>query len=107
MKERTYKAGETVVVEGEGGVGFFVIDSGTATVSVGGEEKRKLGSGDYFGEVALVGETDRTATVTANDDLRCYGLTAWAFRPIVEENASVAWKLLQSMGKLLRDRQRG
>lgn len=59
-----------------------------------------------FDEIALVGDTDRTATVTADDDLRCYGLTSWAFRPIVEENASVAWKLLQSMGKLLCDRQR-
>ncbi|MDQ5820957.1 MAG: cyclic nucleotide-binding domain-containing protein, partial [Actinomycetota bacterium] len=60
MKERTIKAGETVIVEGEGGVGFFVIDSGHATVSVGGDERRKLGPGDYFGEVALLGETDRT-----------------------------------------------
>jgi CRP-like cAMP-binding protein len=107
MKERTFKAGETVIVEGEGGVGFFVIDSGHATVSVAGDERRKLGPGDYFGEVALLGETDRTATVTADDDLRCYGLTSWAFRPIVEENASVAWKLLQSLGKLLSGSKRG
>ena len=107
MKERTFKAGDTVIVEGEGGVGFFVIDSGHATVSVGGDERGKLGPGDYFGEIALLGDTDRTATITAQDDLRCYGLTSWAFRPIVEENASVAWKLLQSLGKMLSGRQRG
>lgn len=106
MKERTFNSGETVVIEGEGGVGFFVIDSGRATVSVGGEQRRKLGPGDYFGEVALLGETDRTATVTAEEELRCYGLTSWAFRPIVEENASVAWKLLQSLGKMLGSAQR-
>jgi CRP/FNR family transcriptional regulator, cyclic AMP receptor protein len=107
MKERTFNAGDTVLVEGESGVGFFVIDSGNATVSVGGEERRKLGPGDYFGEVALLAQTDRTATVTAEGELRCYGLTSWAFRPIIEENASLGWKLLQSLGKMLSDRQRG
>ncbi len=107
MKERTFDAGDTVLVEGESGVGFFVIDTGHATVSVGGTERRKLGPGDSFGEVALLAGTDRTATVTADEDLRCYGLTSWAFRPIVEENASLAWKLLQSVGKMLSDKQRG
>jgi SulP family sulfate permease len=107
MKERTFNAGDTVLVEGESGVGFFVIDDGHATVSVGGKERRKLGPGDYFGEVALLAQTDRTATVTADDELRCYGLTSWAFRPIIEENASLGWKLLQSLGKMLSDRQRG
>ena len=107
MKERTFNAGDTVLVEGESGVGFFVIDTGHASVSVGGDERRKLGPGDYFGEVALLAQTDRTATVTADEELRCYGLTSWAFRPIVEENSSLAWKLLQSLGKMLSDRQRG
>jgi SulP family sulfate permease len=107
MKERTFNAGDAVLVEGESGVGFFVIDDGHATVSVGGNERRKLGPGDYFGEVALLAQTDRTATVTADDELRCYGLTSWAFRPIIEENASLGWKLLQSLGKMLSDRQRG
>jgi SulP family sulfate permease len=107
MKERTFNAGDTVLVEGESGVGFFVIDTGNATVSVGGQERRKLGPGDYFGEVALLAQTDRTATITADGELRCYGLTSWAFRPLIEENASLAWKLLQSLGKMLSDRQRG
>jgi SulP family sulfate permease len=107
MKERTFNAGDAVLVEGESGVGFFVIDDGHATVSVGGNERRKLGPGDYFGEVALLAQTDRTATVTADDELRCYGLTSWAFRPIIEENAGLGWKLLQSLGKMLSDRQRG
>ncbi len=53
MKERTFRAGDTVTTEGKSGVGFFVIDSGAATVTIGGEERRKLGAGDYFGEVAL------------------------------------------------------
>ena len=101
MKQRTFSAGDTVAQEGGQGVGFFVIESGIATVSVGGEERRTLKPGDYFGEVALISGGDRTATITADSELTCWGLTSWAFRPIVEENASIAWKLLQAMAKML------
>ena len=101
MKQRKFDAGETVATEGEQGVGFFLIETGTAKVSVGGEDRRTLGPGDYFGEVALISGSDRTATVRADSDLTCWGLTAWAFRPIVEANASIAWKLLQALAKML------
>ena len=70
MKQRTFNAGDTVTTEGTSGVGFFVIEDGEATVSVGGDERRKLGPGDYFGEVALLNESARTATITADTDLR-------------------------------------
>ena len=99
MKQRTFKAGETVTTEGQTGVGFFVIEEGEAIVTVGGDERRKLGPGDYFGEVALLNESARTATITAESDLRCYRLTAWEFRPLVETHGSIAWKLLQAMSK--------
>jgi len=99
MKQRTFKAGDTVTAEGQTGVGFFVIEAGEATVTVGGEERRRLGAGDYFGEVALLNETARTATIKADTDLRCYGLTSWEFRPLVETHGSIAWKLLQAMSK--------
>jgi CRP-like cAMP-binding protein len=99
MKERTFRAGDIVTTEGKSGVGFFVIDNGEATVTVGGEERRKLGAGDYFGEVALLNESPRTATITADSDLKCYGLTSWEFRPLVETHGSIAWKLLQAMSK--------
>ena len=99
MKQRTFSAGDTVTSEGQAGVGFFVIEEGQATVTVGGEQRRKLGPGDYFGEVALLNESARTATITAETDLRCYGLTSWEFRPLVETHGSIAWKLLQAMSK--------
>jgi len=101
MKQRTFTAGETVAAEGEQGVGFFVIESGIASVSVGGEERRTLKPGDYFGEVALIAGGDRTATIKADSELTCWGLTSWAFRPLVESNASIAWRLLEAMAKML------
>jgi CRP/FNR family transcriptional regulator, cyclic AMP receptor protein len=99
MKERTFSAGDTVTSEGSTGVGFFVIESGSAKVTVGGTDRRTLGAGDYFGEVALLNESARTATITAESDLKCYGLTSWEFRPLVETQPPIAWKLLQAMSK--------
>ena len=99
MKQRTFNAGDTVTSEGTTGVGFFVIEDGQATVSVGGDERRRLGPGDYFGEVALLNDSARTATIKADSDLRCYGMTSWEFRPLVETHGSIAWKLLQAMSK--------
>ena len=99
LKERTFEAGQTVAAEGEHGVGFFVIEDGEASVSVRGEDRRRLGPGDYFGEVALIAGGDRTATVKAETELRCLGMTFWDFRPLVEQNGRIAWKLLQAMAK--------
>src|SRR5881392_3490766 len=101
--DRTFSAGQDITSEGGGGVGFFIIEDGEAVVSVSGEERRTLGSGDYFGEVALIDEGARSATIQARSDVKCYGLTPWQFRPLVEENASIAWPLLQSMAKRLRE----
>jgi CRP/FNR family transcriptional regulator, cyclic AMP receptor protein len=102
MKERPFTAGDTIAREGKAGVGFFVIEDGEATVNVHGEEVRTLGPGDYFGEIALIDDGARTATVTAKTDMRCWGMTSWEFRPLVESNAQVAWKLLQAMAKRVR-----
>ena len=105
MKERTFGAGDTVTQEGKGGIGFFVIADGTSKVSIGGTEVRTFGPGDYFGEVALIADIDRTATITAESDLTCYGMTSWDFRPLVEGNAAIAWKMLQVMAERLKEAQ--
>jgi CRP/FNR family cyclic AMP-dependent transcriptional regulator len=102
MKDRTFRAGQSVATEGQGGVGFFVVEAGEATITVAGEEKGKVGPGDYFGEVALIDEGARSATITADSDLKCWGMTPWEFRPLVESNASIAWPLLKMMAERLR-----
>jgi CRP/FNR family transcriptional regulator, cyclic AMP receptor protein len=104
VHERTFAPGETIAEEGQSGVGFFVIRAGEAKVDVGGQEVRRLGTGDYFGEIALITEGPRTATVTADSELNCYGLTPWEFRPLVQTNASIAWKLLQALARQVDQR---
>jgi len=103
MKERIFDPGDTISTEGQTGIGFFIIEDGEASVTVGGQERATLGSGDYFGEVALIDDGARTATVTARTKLKTYGITSWEFRPLIEENAELAWKMLQTMAKRLRD----
>lgn len=107
FKERRFPQGETVMKEGLGGATFFVIETGEATVAVGGNERARLRAGDYFGEVALIDEGARTATVTAATDMTCYGLTLWEFRPLVRENGEIGWKLLQALAAMFRDVTRG
>jgi pyruvate,water dikinase len=106
FKERRFAAGETIAKEGAGGASFFVIDSGEATVSTGGRIRATLKPGDHFGEIALIDEGARSATITAATELICYGLTLWDFRPLVQRNAAISWKLLQSLARRLREAQR-
>ena len=103
FKVRRFAEGQTVIQEGSGGAAFFVIESGEATLVVSGKRKGTLRPGDYFGEIALIDEGKRMATITATSELVCYGLTFWDFRPVVEANGVIGWKLLQRMAKMLRD----
>jgi CRP-like cAMP-binding protein len=71
-------------------------------VTVHGREVARFSRGDYFGEIALIDNGLRTATVTAATQVVCHGLTYWEFRPLVQTNATVAWNLLQTLAKRLR-----
>lgn len=102
FSERTFSAGSVVVREGDDrGIGFFVIADGEAVASVGGTEVSRLGPGGHFGEVALISDRVRTATVTASTDLHCYVMTLWDFRAFVQGDAEVAWRLLEQLALML------
>jgi CRP/FNR family cyclic AMP-dependent transcriptional regulator len=107
FKERRFAAGETVIQQGSGAAAFFVIDAGEAIVHVDGIERRTLKAGDYFGEMALIDAGARTATVNASTELVCSGVTFWDFRPIVEDNGVIGWKLLQSLIEIYRSERTG
>jgi CRP-like cAMP-binding protein len=101
MRRRAFAPGEEIVSEGEGGVGFFFIESGSVAVTQDGARRATLGTGDHFGEIALLAGADRTATVSAETDVVCWGMPAWNFRPLVREQPSVTVKLLEGMARQL------
>ena len=100
--EREFAAGQAIATEGEGGLNFFVVESGAADVSVGGQTVGSLGPGASFGEVALVDKSARSATVTATSQLRAFALPVWSFRSFAESRPSVTWKLLELLAERLR-----
>jgi CRP-like cAMP-binding protein len=103
-KERRFDTGDTVVVEGEGGVGFFVVADGTARVEAHGKRLGTIASGASFGEVALLDDMGRrSATVIAESPLRVYGLTAWQFTPLLEQHPSIAVKIAKMLARRLRE----
>lgn len=102
FKKRHFSRGETVTKEGSGGAAFFLIESGTAEVTVKGQPRAPLEAGAHFGEIALIDGKERSATITSTSDLVCYGLTYWDFQPLVQKSAAIAWGLLQSLTKMLR-----
>ena len=105
--KQTFPAGKVVVREGDThGVGFFVVAAGEGVITVQGNEVGKVGPGSYFGEVALISDRVRTATVTATTDLETLVMTFWDFRAFVRGDAEVAWKLLEHVGAMLHSQGR-
>jgi CRP/FNR family cyclic AMP-dependent transcriptional regulator len=104
FKERQVEAGGEIMSAGRGGVAFFILLEGEAAVSVDGQERRRLRGGDYVGEIAMIDpDAPRSATVTAVTDVRLAHLSAWDFRPFVLEHPEVAWDLLRTLAKRLRE----
>jgi CRP-like cAMP-binding protein len=97
----SFSAGDAIIEEGEDrSIGFYVLGSGTAEVTKDGAVVATYGSGDYFGEIALLSDdTARTATVRATSDAEVLGLTKGDFRALVSSEPDIA---VQVMGELAR-----
>jgi CRP-like cAMP-binding protein len=103
FNERSFTTGHQITKEGQPGFGFFVIESGTAKVTVHGEEKHTLGPGDYFGEIALLDPGPRLATITTDSPLVAHHLSATEFRQLVQGNAELSWSLLEGLTRIMRE----
>ena len=98
--EVSVTAGSVLAREGDVGDKFFVIESGTAEVTRGGEPVAKLGAGDFFGEIALIREERRTATVTATSPMVLIVMTGSSFRSL---DSSIP-ELRETVSKALTER---
>ena len=102
FRERRLEPGMSAVREGHmSGIGFFIVTEGTAIVTVGGEQVATLGPGDHFGELAMINESERTATVTAETQVVCLEIPFWDFKEFALKNPDVTWKLLQHVVNVL------
>src|SRR5712692_9815260 len=105
---KSFEPGELMIEEGRTGNGLYVILSGQAEVyrNLGGDEVRvlrKMGPGEPFGELALLGEWPRTASVRAVETTECLGLDRWIFLSYLEKHPMVAIRMLQVLGQRLAD----
>ena len=103
FSEVRHAAGAELASPGRQGVGFMVILEGQAEVGTPDGGGRTLGPGDHFGEMALLDQGGRSATVTATTDVVIAAIPAWSFKPFLLEHPEVAYRLLQTLSRRLRD----
>src|SRR5436190_24378351 len=84
-KKVEHPEGKMIAEEGKEGFAFQLIVDGHAEVTVAGTGMRTLGPGDYFGEIALIDQGPRTATVTATEPVTTLALSAWTFRGMIDQ----------------------
>jgi CRP-like cAMP-binding protein len=103
MREVRHPEGAQMVVRGKDGVGFLVIVEGKADVTTSDGRHRALGPGDYFGEMALLDHQGRSADITARTDLVLAAVPEWGFKEFLTEHPEIAYKLLQTLSRRLRE----
>ena len=103
MREVTHTRGAQITVRGREGVGFMVILDGEAEVTTPDGRNRVLGPGDHFGEMALLDQGGRSSTVVATTDMVVAAIPEWHFRPFLMEYPEVAYRMLQTLSRRLRD----
>src|SRR6266852_8961679 len=107
-QERKYSAGSTLMKQGDTGVGLYVITSGKVRVTRASspdraeEELDVVGAGSVLGEMALLDDLPRSATVTAVEDATALLLPVWEFRAILRNNPDIALHLLAALSRRLR-----
>ena len=102
-RERSFKPGETIVKEGDEGVGFFMITTGKVDVMRGGAKLNTLGPGDFFGEMALLDNHRRSATVTAAEATTTLAMLRSDFIAELRANADLAIEMLTMLSRRLRE----
>jgi CRP-like cAMP-binding protein len=95
------REGTVLTSEGDRGREFFVLVEGTADVRRKGRKVNTMGTGDFFGEIALVSERPRTATVTATSPVRLLVVTDRAFRALMRNLPSIQLKVLATLADRL------
>lgn len=100
--QHAYKPGDVIATEGQKGVGFYLIAEGQVAIDKGGKTVATLGPGKFFGEMALLDEEPRTASVRVTSPTRCLVLTPWEFWASVGHDPEALRVLLKETVRRLR-----
>jgi CRP/FNR family cyclic AMP-dependent transcriptional regulator len=104
-KRRTYGPDEEIVREGSTGTALYIVLSGTARVVRGGETLGQVRAGDFFGELALIEEHPRSASVIAATETECLLFPAWEFTALLEEHPDIAVPIMKALIARLHRRE--
>ena len=103
----TAHEGDVIIEEGTSGGDFHIVASGEADITIGGKKIRKIGPGDYFGEMSLLGNRPRSATVIATSRMNLYVIDARGFNEMLDTTPSVTLSLLTTLSGRLRAAEGG
>ena len=104
-KRRTYAAGDEIVREGSSGTALYIVLSGEGRVERGGERLGSVRSGDFFGELALIEEHPRSASVIADSETECLLFPAWEFTALLDEHPEIAVPIMRALITRLHKRE--
>ena len=102
-REELYSPGQDIVVEGQAGGPFFCITEGMAELSIDGRKIRDLPAGSYFGEMALLEGSKRTATIRAETHVKALAISSWNFLAILEESWDITRQILAELSRRVRE----
>ncbi len=102
LRERRFLAGSAIVVEGQPGYGLYVLQDGRASVRRKGRTVARMGPGDFFGEMAVLDDGPRTATVYADTDTVCLTLASREVKTLLSDQPGMAYKMLQEVVRRVR-----
>lgn len=101
-QEHTYAPGQIIVTQGTPGQAFYLITGGRVAIERDGQPLGAFGSGDFFGEMSLLDNAPRSATIRAIDETHCLMLSSWDFKSLLEKMPSIAIRLLEVLSRRLR-----
>jgi CRP/FNR family transcriptional regulator, cyclic AMP receptor protein len=101
--EDAYEAGDVIINEGGRSQSMFVILEGTASVVRDGQTLAQRSPGEFFGELSMIDQRPRAASVVADTSMRCLVLEHEVLRDIAMSDPQVAWSLLKTLASRLRD----
>lgn len=101
-QESAFRPGQIIVTQGTPGTAFYLILSGRVEIVRDSSSLGALGPGDFFGEMSLLDNAPRSASISALEETSCLMLSSWDFKALLERHPSIAIKLLEVLSRRLR-----